>query len=147
MDYVERTISYFQQGYSCSQAIVASFGCKYGLEKETGLRLASPFAGGVGCHGATCGALIGAMLIIGLAAGTSSPDKDLSQTKAIALTRELFIRFKNAYKWTDCSQLLGIRMDDPVALSHAGEQGIIDNRCPAIVRDTAHILKTLLTTA
>ena len=64
----------FLEGYNCAQAVLLAFAEDAGLEKNTALRLASSFGGGVGGMREMCGALSGACMAAGLLFGYDSPD-------------------------------------------------------------------------
>ena len=77
MDRVAEAVKMFDEGYSCSQAILAAWGGDFGLERDLCLKVASGFGGGVGCMGGMCGALTGAIMVIGLRYGTTdATDKE-----------------------------------------------------------------------
>ena len=71
MTNVEDALSLFKNGFRCSQAILSTYGLQFGLDQELALKLASPFGGGMGSLGNTCGAVTGAILVIGLKYGNS----------------------------------------------------------------------------
>jgi len=55
MSKVEEAVNLFNSGYACSQAIVATYGQPFGIERKMALKVTAGFAGGMGI-GATCGA-------------------------------------------------------------------------------------------
>ncbi len=48
MTRVEEAVAYFKEGFSCSQAILTAYGPTVGLDRETALKVASGFGGGMG---------------------------------------------------------------------------------------------------
>ena len=56
MNRVQKAVQLFNSNYNCSQAVLAAFADKAGLDEPTALKLASGFGGGIGCSGGTCGA-------------------------------------------------------------------------------------------
>ena len=44
----EAAVSRFKEGFSCSQAILSTFGEQFGLDRDTALKLAAGFGGGMG---------------------------------------------------------------------------------------------------
>ena len=71
-DHLAEANELFRSGFNCSQAIVAVFSEEYGFPAETAIRMAYPFGRGMGGCGCTCGALTGAMMVIGMKYGTAS---------------------------------------------------------------------------
>ncbi|HWS43660.1 MAG TPA: C-GCAxxG-C-C family protein [Pseudoflavonifractor sp.] len=51
--------------YNCCQAVLAPFAGECGLDEETALRLGAHFGTGMR-HGATCGAVTGGLMVLGL---------------------------------------------------------------------------------
>lgn len=57
-----------KQGYTCSESVVMAFADRIGLAPETAARIACGFAGGM-AQGKTCGAVTGAIMVIGMKYG------------------------------------------------------------------------------
>jgi len=53
------------ESFNCAQAVFAACGPYEGLSERMCLTLAGPFGGGMGRMGETCGAVTGAMLVLG----------------------------------------------------------------------------------
>lgn len=64
----------FRAGFSCAQAVLCAFGDVTGFSKEESARLASSFGGGIGRMREVCGALSGALMVLGLKKGYSETD-------------------------------------------------------------------------
>ena len=79
--------------HNCCQAVLMSFCEEHGLDGETAFRLAAHFGGGMR-HGATCGAVTGALMALGLAG------KGDEEAKA------LIARFRAEHGATECAALL-----------------------------------------
>lgn len=109
-DHLAEAVELFKSGYSCSQSVLAVFSGESGLPRETANKIASPFGGGIGGYGKTCGALTGAIMVIGLKYGPS----DIADTEAKSLarrkTRELLEKFEATHGTCQCSNLVGFDM-------------------------------------
>ena len=55
-----------KSGYNCAQAVACSYCDIAGIDEETMKNITQAFAVGMGSMEATCGALIGAAVVIGL---------------------------------------------------------------------------------
>ncbi len=53
MNNVEHAVSVFKEGFSCSQAVLSTYGAQFGLDRETALRVAGALGGGMGRMGKT----------------------------------------------------------------------------------------------
>ena len=55
----------FMKGIDCSQVVVGAFAEELGITTEEAYRMSAAFGGGMGL-GETCGAVVGAMIVLGL---------------------------------------------------------------------------------
>ncbi len=62
----EKAVELKHSGFNCCQAVVSVFGDLVDVSQDVLLKMASGFAVGMGCMEATCGSLIGAVMIAGL---------------------------------------------------------------------------------
>lgn len=84
----------FLSGYNCSQSVVLAFSDLTGVDKDTLLKLSSPFGGGMGRMREVCGAVSGMYIVLGLLEGYSD-NKAYEQKKELYKTvQELAERFK-----------------------------------------------------
>ena len=79
--------------YNCCQSVLVPFAQEMGLTEEQAFRLGAHFGSGMR-HGSTCGALTGALMVLG-AMGYGEE-----------AARELLQRFRQANGCTDCAHLL-----------------------------------------
>lgn len=75
----EDAAAYFNEGFSCSQAVVSSFSEDLGLHKETARTISCGFGAGMARTGNVCGAVTGAMMVIGLKYGKTSAGDDAAK--------------------------------------------------------------------
>jgi len=142
---VERAVSLFKQGFNCAQAILAIYGKESSLGRDTALKLASGFGGGMGAMGQTCGAVTGAFMIIGLKyGGTSSSDEEV-KINTYKLIRKFAERFKSRNGTTICKELLGCDISTEEGLRTAKEKDLFSTICPKLVQDAAEILEEMVT--
>ncbi len=69
----EKARALFREGYNCAQSVVGAFCDEMQMEKETALRLASSFGGGMGRLREVCGTVSGMFLIAGALYGYDAP--------------------------------------------------------------------------
>src|SRR5271157_2412795 len=111
---IETAESCFRQGFSCSQAILSTFGEQFGLDRDTVLKLAAGFGGGMGRMAGTCGAVTGAVMVLGLKYGAVSPDDRQAKELTYEKVREFAARFKEREGSLVCRELLGYDINSPV---------------------------------
>ena len=141
---VEQASSDFEAGFSCSQSIVAAFGPEMGLERTLALRVAAAMGGGLARSGETCGAVSGALMVIGLKYGRIEADDEESKEKTYQLGAEFLERFRSQAGSTVCKELLGYDVSDPEQRRLGKEKGISASVCPRLVQDAAEILEEIL---
>lgn len=94
--------------------------------------------------GETCGAVTGAMMILGLKYGaTTATDKEQKELN-YAKVRELVTQFITRNKSIKCKDLLGCDISTPEGMKLAHETGVLKTLCPKLVKDAAEILENLL---
>ena len=74
---VAQAVSYFKEGYNCSQSVAMTFADVYDVPVALMARLSATFGGGIGRMRETCGAACGMFLLAGLEV-TDAEDKPLS---------------------------------------------------------------------
>ena len=79
--------------YNCCQSVLVPFAQEMGLTPEQAFHLGSHFGAGMR-HGSTCGALAGALMVLGMTGG--------DEKQAAQLIRQ----FRERHGATDCATLL-----------------------------------------
>ena len=134
----------FCDGFSCSQAVLSTYGARYGLEREQALRLAAGLGGGMGRMGRTCGAVTGAFLVLGLEhGGISSADK-AAKERTYGAVRAFADRFEGKHGSTRCRELLECDISQAEEYARAQREGLFKSRCPELVRSAGELLEELL---
>ncbi|WP_130869314.1 C-GCAxxG-C-C family protein [Intestinimonas massiliensis (ex Afouda et al. 2020)] len=108
--------------YNCCQSVLVPFCRECGLTEEEAYKLGAHFGGGMK-HGGTCGAVTGALMVLGMA----------GQGNEAAL--ELLSRFRNKNQVLECAKLLALAKD-------RGEDR--KSHCDRMVYDAVELLEDLL---
>ena len=110
--------------HNCTQAVLCTY-CDYtGLDEDTIKHIGNGFAAGMGNMEGTCGAIIGAGIVLGLA----TKDKALS----LKGTRYIMEKFQERNGSTQCKRLKGIGTGKPL------------RECPLCVADASQFLEEIL---
>jgi len=141
---VEQAVAFYQQGYTCAQSILASFAARYDLPQNLAFRLGEPFGAGTSCTGDMCGAVTGAILVLGLQYGSASSSDDAAHSRTYPYVHVLMRRFQAIHGSIQCTDLLGFNLSDPQQFKTVWEKGLFFQRCPTFVRDASRILAELL---
>ena len=110
--------------HNCAQAVVCTYYDLVGLPEQTAFDIAGAYGTGMGNMEGTCGALVGAGMIVGLA----TKDRNLSRARM----KEIMTRFRERNGATQCKLLKGIGSDKPL------------RDCPDCVADASEFLEEFL---
>ena len=132
----------FRDGINCTQAILAAWGSRHGLDRDTAMKLGGAFGSGMNM-GETCGAVTGALMIIGLRHAKVSKAGFLSRDRTERETLEFIERFKTRNGTVSCKELLGCDLGTPEGRATARRDRSFKTRCPNFVRDAAEILEEM----
>ena len=93
--------------------------------------------------GATCGAVTGAYMVLGLAQEFSeSPRESLART--YELVREFNQRFKALHGSVICKELISCDLSTSEGLAEARNKKIFTTVCPDFVSDSVKILEAMI---
>ncbi len=143
MERLEVAVEKFKSGYCCSQSVLFSFADRVGLEPDLALKLADGFGAGMGRKQKVCGAISGAVLVLGLLYGRGEGEPEEKHEQTYAKVQELIERFEAQHGTVICHDLLkGCDLQTPEGQAKfKGEQMIED--CYGFVADTIKILEDL----
>ncbi len=142
MDRQELADEYFRQGFSCSQSVLAACAGRFGLDEQTALRVAAAFGGGLARSGETCGAVSGALMVIGLKYGPVTPGDKPARDETYRAGQRLMAAFAAERGSTTCRVLLGYDLSDAVQRQAAHDAGATRAVCPALVRAAVRLLES-----
>ena len=140
----EFAVTMFLEGYNCAQAVLACCGRDFGLPRETAIRVAQAFGGGMGRTGNVCGAVTGAMMVIGLKRSAKDGADSAAKEQAHRLTQEFLRRFRDANGSILCRELLGYDLATEEGRRQVHEKGLTKTVCAKLVENAAEIVETLL---
>ncbi|MGA3359402.1 MAG: C-GCAxxG-C-C family protein [Halobacteriota archaeon] len=140
----EDAVALFQQGFTCSQALLSVFAQDFGLDRDMALRISQGFGAGIAYTDDTCGAVSGAIMVIGLRYGRIRADDIVAKEKTYAVVREFLREFKKRNGSVDCTGLLGYDLSDPQQVAEVKKNKVVMARCPAFVRDAVKLVEILV---
>ena len=132
--------------HNCAQAILHTYADMAGISEDDAMNIAGAFGGGMGNMEGTCGALVGAGLVLGLV------NKD--KVKSMKQMRQIMTKFQERNGATQCKLLKGIgtkaaierEQSDRSIDSAEREQArpkvkMVLRECPDCVADAAEFLE------
>ena len=81
---------------NCAQAILCTYADIAGIDEATAMQIAAPFGAGMGNMEGTCGAIVGAGLVLGLSGGSTRQ------------MRQIMNKFQERNGATQCKLLKGV---------------------------------------
>ncbi|URZ04579.1 C-GCAxxG-C-C family (seleno)protein [Clostridium felsineum] len=111
---MKKVVQFKRQGYNCAESIIKT------IDEEKGMNIpvcmATPFGSGMSVGG-TCGAITGALMVIGAAKGRKSGEEEIRTRK---LSREIINQIKERYGTTQCIELKkkGVTCDEIIEFSY-----------------------------
>lgn len=110
--------------YNCAQAITCTYCQNVGIDEQTAFDLGAPFGAGMGNMEGTCGALIGAGIILGL--------KNKDKVKSLTGMKQIITKFQERNNATQCKLLKG------------KETQKVLRECPDCVADACEFLEEII---
>ncbi len=140
----DQAVACFNNNFNCSQAVFSTFCESLGLDPAIALKIACGFGAGMGYSGETCGAVTGALMLIGLKYGKSTPENNQAKDKTYALVQEFAKRFREIHGSLKCKELLPYDISISEELKKAREEGLFATVCPELVKSAAAIVEEIL---
>ena len=136
---ITKALSYFDEGYACSQSVLLAFAEELDLNENTAKLISSTFGGGMGRLRQKCGAVTGGFMVLGLTYGNSDPKDMDTKLASYKKVRELNHLFEDIHGTSVCAELLK---------KHATEADVTERKhhkiiCRKIVSDVVGILHDL----
>ena len=136
----QRAEENFKSGYNCAQSVFVVYAEKYGIDKETALKLSSSFGGGMGRLREVCGAVSAMFMIAGLENGYTENDNDEIKAKHYTLIQNLAKEFKQKHGSIICRDLLGLDGEDNPIPSKRTSEYYSERPCEYFIKDACEIL-------
>ncbi|WP_070000869.1 C-GCAxxG-C-C family protein [Cellulosilyticum sp. I15G10I2] len=132
MSKVQEALDCFKEGFSCSQAVFATYAKELGMDYETALKVSQAFGGGMGGMKRECGVVTGAYMVISLIHGRTRAEDAEARLKTFELVKTFHEHFREVHKSTVCGELL------------EGYEGNPHDLCGKYIETSCKILDDLL---
>lgn len=133
----------FQSGINCAQVVLSQWAEELGYDREEGLRMAAAFGGGMSL-GDTCGAVIGALIAIGLKYGNSELNDRKTKETLQGKVSQFQKKFSERCGSTICRELVGFDFSKPGELEKARASGKLMEYCPVLVMEALTLLDEIM---
>jgi C_GCAxxG_C_C family probable redox protein len=144
MNRSEKAVSDFNKGFNCAQSVFSAFSDVSGVDESLSRSIASGFGGGFGRLQETCGAVTGAIMIIGckfLKGNQWSPElKEVIYKK----TREFIEKFRQRNDTIKCLELIGVNLNTEEGMRIANEKKLFSVKCERYIKDACELLEEII---
>lgn len=134
----------FQDGFNCSQSVLLAYAGDLKLPDDLALKIANGFGGGMGRKQEVCGAVSGAVMVIGLIHGRGRNDGKEKTEETYRKVQEFIDAFKKKHGTVSCKELL----PGCCLMTEEGQKYFTDNnlkdKCRGFVRFSCEILEKIL---
>ena len=138
MTHKEKAVQYYQDGYLCSQSVLAAYAEEYGLTEEMALKLGTCLGAGMR-KGEVCGACTGALMVLGL-----MHDDPKNRKTAYENTKQFLNDFRDVNGSYLCNDLLGCDVRTPEGVQYARDHHLFTEFCPKMVASAVEILEKIM---
>ena len=139
----EKALELFANNFNCSQAVLTAFAADFGLEEELALKLGTSFGGGAR-NAEICGAVSGALLVLGLKYGHYVATDNEQKSRSYAIAVDYTNRFKETHGSIVCRDLLKYDLTIPEEAACIKEKCLFAEICPKMIKSAVEILEDIL---
>jgi len=141
----EKALEYFNNSFNCSQSVLTTLGPELGLNEDDCLRIATAFGAGMGKQQHVCGAVSGALMVLGLKLGKALNDPESKKEDTYNKAAEFLKSFETKNGSIHCKQLLqGLDMNKEEDLITIHELGLFETACVSYVKQAVEITEQLI---
>ena len=138
MTHKEKAVQYYQDGYLCSQSVLAAYAEEYGLTEELAMKLGTCLGAGMR-KGEVCGACTGALMVLGL-----MHDDPKNRKTAYENTKQFLNDFRDVNGSYLCNDLLGCDVRTSEGVQYARDHHLFTEFCPKMVASAVEILEKIM---
>ena len=128
----ELAISLHDQKYNCAQSVACAFAEDLNIDPQILFKVCEGFGLGMGCMNGTCGAISGAMTLLGLKNSDGNLNSPATKAQTYQLSKEILQKFEAKNGAPICRDLKGI------------ETGKVLRSCPGCIEDAVELVQEIL---
>ena len=143
MTKAEKASELFANNFNCSQAVLTAFAPDFGLDEKLALMLGTQFGGGAR-NAEMCGAVSGALMVLGLKYGHYESENNEQKSRAYAIAVEYTKRFKELNDSIVCRDLLAYDLTKSEDSAYIKEKNLFRTVCPEMIKSAVEVLESIL---
>jgi C_GCAxxG_C_C family probable redox protein len=139
--HAERALALHSEKFNCAQAVFAAFAPELGIREEDAFKAAAGFGGGMGRLQETCGAVTGALMVLGHRHGMVRPGETAAKEETYGEVQKFVRRFREIHGTSNCRELLRCDLNTPEGLAYYNEKNLSANVCTECIRSACVLLE------
>ena len=143
MSKTEKALKNFQETMNCSQAILSAYSEDLGMDEKLAHKVASAFGGGIARNGETCGAVTGALMVLGLKHWNPDLVPDEAKMYVYDRSNKFIQEFIAQNKSIKCKELLDADLSTEEGRKKMKEENLSKKICEKAVCDAAEIIEKM----
>ena len=136
----DKALEAFKSGFNCSQSVFAAYCDLFDVDETKAVQIGAGFGAGIGRLQKTCGAVSGAVMLIGL---RYYDESDTGKSKGLTYekVREFISKFEEKNGTVSCLDLLGVDLSTEEGARTAKETGLFETKCEKFIGDVCDLLE------
>lgn len=145
MERTTKALELFKNNFNCAQSVLTAFNKDFGLTEDQCLKVSCAFGGGIGRQQLTCGAVTGALMVLGLKYGRGLKDDNQKKVETYKKAVEFMAEFKKKHHTVNCKELLqGLDMNNEDDMKKINELKLFETLCTKYVKDAVEIAEKMI---
>jgi C_GCAxxG_C_C family probable redox protein len=141
----EIAMAKFSEGYNCAQSVFYAFCEVLNFEKDLALKMVCGFGAGMGRKEEVCGAVTGAIVVIGTKFGRGLEEESSATELTYRKTGQLMDRFAEKHGTFICRKLIGgCDLTTEEGQKQFEETDLLNTICKPCVQSVVEILEDLM---
>ena len=143
MERSEHAKELFLSGNNCAQSVLLSFAEDMGYSKELALKVSAGFGGGIAKEQQICGAVTGAIMVLGILKGEKASDNDELKSQTYSAVQLFLKKFTEDFQSTSCGELTGCDFKSDAGNEKFKNEEVMENICAPCVKRAVELVEAL----
>ena len=135
---------FLHSDYNCAQSVVLAFVDKLKISREVAQKMAAGFGGGMGKQQETCGAVTGAIMVLGMLEGEKVNNNDELKSRSYSSVQKFHRQFAEEFGTTRCEELIKVNLNTPEGSARFKEEKIKEHVCAPCVKRAVEIIEAMM---
>ncbi|TVR73381.1 MAG: C_GCAxxG_C_C family protein [Spirochaetaceae bacterium] len=140
---IKMALEKFEEGYDCSHAILNAYADLFEFDEKSMECIRMPCGPMIGKPMSVCGAVAGALKTLSQKLREEKESGNSTRKKS-ELIREFKERFEKIHGSVNCTDLLGVDLNDVQGQTAAMDRDLFHTKCVGFITDSALILEDLI---